>query len=128
MFVATKPSDSVDDEKLGEIKPYIPAKNLVVSRDPSIRNILDNVADASIVHLACQAKQIPSDPMHSFFSVSDGSLEIVEMGKHLLPKARLAILGSCDSALGDEELPNEVLDIGGAMQLAGFRSIVTTIW
>lgn len=52
-------------------------------------------------------------------------LDIIEKG---LAHAELAVLSACHSAAGDRATPDEVLHLTSAMQFAGFRSVVGTLW
>lgn len=119
-------------EELTKIQEYIPSQNLValgtLDTPTSIQAVLDHLSDASIVHFACHGQQFPNDPLKSSLLLTDGNLEISRIIKHPTPNALLAFLSACETAMGDEELPDEVIHIAATMLFAGFRGVVATMW
>ena len=45
-----------------------------------------------------------------------------------IPYGRLAVLSGCETVRGGVELSDEVLTLAAAVQLAGFREVVGTLW
>jgi hypothetical protein len=45
-----------------------------------------------------------------------------------MPNASLAFLSACETAKGDENLPDEVIHLGATLLFAGFRGVVATMW
>ncbi|KAF8121640.1 CHAT domain-containing protein [Boletus edulis] len=41
---------------------------------------------------------------------------------------QFAYLSACHTTVGDEESPDEVIHLASAMQFAGFRSVIGTMW
>lgn len=119
-------------EELVKIQEYIPSKCLVVLGTPetstSIDAVLHHLLDASIVHFACHGRQFPSDPLKSSLLFTDGDLEVSHIINQPTPNAQLAFLSACETAMGDEELPDEVIHIAAAVLFAGFRGVVATMW
>jgi len=44
------------------------------------------------------------------------------------PNASLALLCACETAMGDEDLPDEAMHLGATLLFAGFRVVVATMW
>jgi CHAT domain-containing protein len=40
----------------------------------------------------------------------------------------LAFLSACQTAMGDETTPDEMMHLAAALLFAGFRSVVATMW
>jgi CHAT domain-containing protein len=84
--------------------------------------------DSNWLHLACHGTQSPIEPTKSALLLRDGHLTLEEIiGLHL-PKAEFAFLSACQTTTGDEKLPEEAVHIAGGMLLAGYRSVVATMW
>ncbi|KAI0917787.1 hypothetical protein AcV7_007105 [Taiwanofungus camphoratus] len=140
MFVAIQPEIPNEPrlglphtrEELTAIRGCVPTEGLVTLGTPdaptSVQAVLDQISNASIVHLACHGRQFPNDPLKSSLLLTDGALEVSQIIKQPTPHALLAFLSACETAMGDEELPDEVIHIAATMLFAGFRGVVATMW
>ncbi|KIK35620.1 hypothetical protein CY34DRAFT_16901 [Suillus luteus UH-Slu-Lm8-n1] len=45
-----------------------------------------------------------------------------------IPRAEFAFLSPCHVALGDKEIPDEVIHLAAGLQFSGFKSVVSTLW
>ena len=45
-----------------------------------------------------------------------------------LHNASLAVLSACMTAMGDENLPDEVIHLAATLLFAGFPGVVATMW
>lgn len=90
--------------------------------------VLDAMEDHSWVHLACHAKQNASDPTTSGFYLHDGKLDLTAITKKSLKSAGLAFLSACQTASGDETLPEEAVHLAAGMIAAGYPSVIATMW
>ena len=61
---------------------------------------------------------------------SDSSirLKVFQIMQQPLRDASLAVLSACQTAMGDENLPDEVIHLGATLLFAGFRGVVATMW
>jgi len=66
--------------------------------------------------------------MKSGLQLSDGLLHLSDIIKEPLPNAEFAFLSACQTATGDESLPEEAIHLAAGMLLAGYRSVVGTMW
>ncbi|PVF91494.1 hypothetical protein CPB86DRAFT_878492 [Serendipita vermifera] len=80
------------------------------------------------IHLACHGIQVPDEPTKSALLLEDGHLTLEEIIRLELPHAELAFLSACQTTTGDENLSEEAVHIAGGMLLAGYRSVVATMW
>jgi len=109
------------------IKKLAPHANVIDGDYATCDRVLSSVAQHSWVHFACHGHQ-DIEPFKSHFSLHDGGLHMIDIVQRGLPHAELAVLSACHSAAGDETTPDEVLHLAAAMQFAGFRSVVGTMW
>lgn len=80
------------------------------------------------IHLACHGTQDIEHPTKSAFILADGHLELAEIIKHPLPNAQFAFLSACQTATGDAKLAEEAVHLAAGMLLAGYRSVIATMW
>jgi CHAT domain-containing protein len=90
--------------------------------------ILQLIPEATFLHLACHGIQNAREPLKSGFIMQDKMLEVADLMRLNLPKARLAFLSACETAQGDMERPDEALHLAATMMYAGFKSVVGTMW
>jgi CHAT domain-containing protein len=117
--------------EMEEIKAVVPPEHVTSLGDNqgvTVANVLNNLKDAHILHLACHGHQDQQDPLSSGFDLQDGRLTLGQLMRVKTPQAQLAYLSACDSAGMDESRPDEGLNLVGAMIFAGFKSVVGTMW
>ncbi len=101
---------------------------LLDGKDATCESSLCAMTEHSWVHLACHGKVDEQHPFKSHFRLNSGPLTLLDIARQNLPHAYLAFLSSCHSAEGNRERPDEVLHLAAAVQFAGFRSAVGTLW
>jgi CHAT domain-containing protein len=84
--------------------------------------------ESNWLHLACHGVQKPTEPTKSALLLRDGHLTLEEIIKLRLPRAEFVFLSACQTTTGDEALSEEAVHIAGGMLLAGYRSVVATMW
>ncbi|KAF8594972.1 hypothetical protein BDV93DRAFT_549011 [Ceratobasidium sp. AG-I] len=82
----------------------------------------------SWVHFACHASQNPTSPFQSAFYLHDGNLDLSTIIRKQLKNADLAFLSACQTATGDESISNEALHLAAGMLMAGYKSVIATMW
>ncbi|KAJ1308109.1 hypothetical protein OPQ81_002171 [Rhizoctonia solani] len=90
--------------------------------------VLEAMAENEWVHLACHAHQNVSDPTKSGFFLHNGTLDLVSITQQTFKKKGLAYLSACQTATGDERLPDEAIHLASAMLIAGYSSVIATMW
>ncbi|KAJ7813576.1 CHAT domain-containing protein [Mycena leptocephala] len=95
-----------------------------------------HLRDSSIMHFACHGVQDLQHPLDSGLILSDGRLKVSEImrrpeGKHLSDVKKsmsLAFLSACETAKGDNKVPDEAMHLAATLLFAGFRGAVATMW
>ena len=68
------------------------------------------------VHLACHGLLNRKKPFESAFALRDGHF------------TEFAYLSACHTTVGDEKSLDKMIHLASAMQFAGFRSVIGTMW
>ncbi|KAF8983839.1 CHAT domain-containing protein [Cyathus striatus] len=90
-------------------------------------NLLENMANAHLVHLACHGIASP-DPLDSAIILHDGHLKIDKLIRVPFKNAKLVFLSACQTAKVNPLEADESIHIAAAMLTAGFKSVVATLW
>ncbi|KAL5639610.1 hypothetical protein ACGC1H_006278 [Rhizoctonia solani] len=90
--------------------------------------VLDAMEQHDWVHLACHAHQNVDDPTKSGFYLHDGTLDISAINQRSFKNKGLAFLSACETATGDEKLPDEAIHLASGMLMAGYPSVIATMW
>lgn len=94
----------------------------------TVSDVLQQCPKASIIHLACHGQQNRTDALDSGFLLADGRLTVSALMQLQLQRPLLAFLSACESAMGDMEQPDELIHLAAAMLVAGFPSVIGTMW
>ncbi|CUA73165.1 Putative protein tag-278 [Caenorhabditis elegans] [Rhizoctonia solani] len=89
---------------------------------------LDAMERHDWVHLACHAHQSVGDPTKSGFFLHDGTLDLASIMRRSFKNKGLAFLSACQTAMGDENLPDETVHLASGMLIAGYPSVIATMW
>ncbi|KAJ1299362.1 hypothetical protein OPQ81_003773 [Rhizoctonia solani] len=90
--------------------------------------VLNAMEEHDWVHLACHAHQNVKDPTKSGFFLHDGTLDLASISRRSFKNKGLAFLSACQTATGDEKLPDEAINLASGMLMAGYPSVVATMW
>ncbi|KAJ1307575.1 hypothetical protein OPQ81_001672 [Rhizoctonia solani] len=90
--------------------------------------VLDEMEQHDWVHLACHAHQNVKDPTKSGFFLHDGTLDLASISRRSFKNKGLAFLSACQTATGDEKLPDEAIHLASGMLMAGYPSVIATMW
>lgn len=90
--------------------------------------VLDAMNQHSSIHLACHAIQEISDPTESGFRLHDGMLSLATIIQQSHQRKGLAFLSACQTATGDEKFPDESVHLAAGMRMAGYSSVIATLW
>ncbi|MEU0626036.1 CHAT domain-containing protein [Streptomyces sp. NPDC005989] len=95
-------------------------------------NIIRHLHDTHFAHFACHAISDATDPSRSELLVpghEQSPLSVARLGAVRLDSAQLAFLSACSTALSqDLRLLDESIHLTSALQMAGFRHVVGTLW
>ncbi|KDN33683.1 hypothetical protein RSAG8_13221, partial [Rhizoctonia solani AG-8 WAC10335] len=90
--------------------------------------VLDAMKRHDWVHFACHAHQNVRNAMESGFFLHDGVLDLASINRQSFKRKGLAFLSACQTATGDETLPDEAVHLASGMLMAGFSSVIATMW
>jgi CHAT domain-containing protein len=124
------PNATVETETIKEkiARKVAPPKSWSVTSPLSLANVLVEMEDATVIHLACHGRQDPENPLASAFVLRDGLLTVSHIIQLKLRKAHFAFLAACESACGVREQPDEAIHLGAAMLFMGVKSVIGTLW
>ncbi|KAJ1301891.1 hypothetical protein OPQ81_000731 [Rhizoctonia solani] len=111
-------------EHASNMIPYTQLTN----QQATIEAVLDAMERYDCVHLACHAHQSINDPVKSGFFLHDGTLDLISIMRRSFRNKGLAFLSACQTAMGDKELPNETAHLASSMLIAGYPSVIATMW
>ncbi|KAF8704671.1 TPR-like protein, partial [Rhizoctonia solani] len=118
-------------EELASIKAHTQGKvkySQFVGDQATTGAVLDAMEQHDWVHLACHAHQNIRDPLWSGFFLHDGTLDLSSINKRLFKNKGLAFLSACQTATGDEEVPDEAVHLASGLLMAGYSSVIATLW
>ncbi|PVF92656.1 TPR-like protein [Serendipita vermifera] len=117
-------------QELGYIQRHVAGRGHTVleGQAGTKKRVTRGMQECSWLHLACHGIQVPDEPTKSALLLEDGHLTLEEIIRLELPHAEFAFLSACQTTTGDENLSEEAVHIAGGMLLAGYRSVVATMW
>ncbi|KZV67265.1 hypothetical protein PENSPDRAFT_59599 [Peniophora sp. CONT] len=91
----------------------------------TVRSVMDQY---SWVHLACHGSQHIGDATQSAFHLYDGPLSLSDLKQTAADDAELAFLSACQTAIGNENNPEESVHLAAGMLAVGFKGVVASMW
>ncbi|MFI9454674.1 CHAT domain-containing protein [Amycolatopsis sp. NPDC052450] len=82
----------------------------------------------ALAHFACHGGQNLQQPSTGSLYLWDKPLTVLEVAELDLENAELAYLSACSTAIGGTTLPDEAIHLAAALQLAGYRQVIATLW
>ncbi|KAI0319870.1 CHAT domain-containing protein [Amylostereum chailletii] len=115
--------------EIAAVKECVGDQGLYLDREKATKDsVLEAMAKHSWIHLACHAEQRAGDPTKSAFILHDSRLELLDIMKKSFEHTELAVLSACQTATGDEKLAEEAVHLAAGMLMAGYPSVVATMW
>ncbi|CAE7061676.1 unnamed protein product [Rhizoctonia solani] len=100
----------------------------ILDNEATTSSVLDALEHHDWVHFACHAHQSIRDPTKSGFYLHDGILDLASINRRSFSNKGLAFLSACQTATGDEKLPNEAIHLASGMLMTGYPSVIATMW
>ena len=94
----------------------------------TVDDVTSLLRDFNFIHFACHGLQIQDRPMDSVLYLGNDSLSLARIASLRLGDAEFAFLSACHTAGGSQVLPDEAMHIAAGMQVAGYRTVVGTMW
>ncbi|KAF5340523.1 hypothetical protein D9758_015816 [Tetrapyrgos nigripes] len=101
---------------------------LLTHEAATIKNVTNEMSKYNVVHLACHGIQDSKNPLDSAFILHDGRLKLQDLMSLSLERPELAFLSACQTATGDEKLPEEAVHLAAGMLAVGYPSVIATMW
>jgi hypothetical protein len=118
--------------ELRKIEAHVPNESLTRFGDPqapaSVGIVLSRLPVASIVHLACHNRQGVQKPFDNALVLGDGGLHVRQIMGQRVSAASLAFLSASESAVGNDQFPDEAMHLAASFLFAGFQGVVATMW
>ena len=90
---------------------------------------LSHLPAASVTHFACHGQQDTRNPLESALILEDSRLKVSRIMQQSMPSVSLAFLCACETAMGDETLPDEAISSWCYPVVCWLsRSCVATMW
>jgi CHAT domain-containing protein len=118
-------------KELAYIKAHTQGKveySQLVESQATKEKVLDEMTAHDWVHFACHAHQNVQDPTMSGFFLHDDTLNLASINQRSFKNKGLAFLSACQTATGDEKLPDEAIHLASGMLMAGYTSVIGTMW
>lgn len=92
-----------------------------------VQDIISQLPTASIAHFACHGVQNLHDPLDSALVLNE-RLSVAQLMRLKVPHSSLVYLSACQTAMGDDELRDELMHLAAVFLFAGYSSAVATLW
>ena len=119
------PSTGAELDIVGQRVVGLAAFTRIEGEECCISRVVEELGENDWVHLACPGLPNSQKPFESAFALCDGHFTIHRIIGYDLKNAEFAYLSSSDTTVGDED---EAIHLASAMQFAGFRSVIGTMW
>ena len=129
MVVVTQPKSLPYTRKeLEKIRAHVPVNKLIQLESGTVKEVISHLPTTSIAHFACHGQQNTQNPLQSALILQDGPLMVSQIMKQSMSNATLAFLSACQTAMGVENLPDEMIHLASTLLFAGFPGVVATMW
>jgi len=115
-------------DNIGQLVDGLATFTRIDGEESHISRVVEELGKNNWVHLACHGLPNPKEPFESAFALHDGHFTIQRIIGCNLKNPEFAYLSACHTTVGDEESPDEAIHLASAMQFAGFRSVIGTMW
>ncbi|VDB85611.1 unnamed protein product [Peniophora sp. CBMAI 1063] len=123
------PLPHVRDES-ARVRALMPGPNHTFLEDEqaTLASTLAAVDKHPWVHFACHGSQNAQDPTLSSIELYDKPLTLTDLMRTVSDNAELAFLSACETAVGDQKIPEESAHLAAGMLAVGFKGVVATMW
>ena len=116
-------------EEIEKAAAHVPPEHLhrLIGASATRDAVRTALASHTWAHFACHGRADLSDPSRSALLLWDGQLTVTDIAAQHL-QAELALLCACQTAVGGTVLPDESVHPAAALQSAGYRHVIATLW
>lgn len=114
--------------ELDHIAATVPGARSLVGAEATPEAVLAELGRHRLAHFACHATQDVAEPSRSALHLAGADLSVRRLATLDLTDAELAYLSACRTAGGAVDLADEAINLAAALQLAGYRNVIGTLW
>ncbi|OLF05737.1 hypothetical protein BLA60_35080 [Actinophytocola xinjiangensis] len=114
--------------ELRHISATVPGTLALVGEAATPGAVLEQLRRHRSVHFACHATQDVGEPSRGALHLAGGDLSVRQLAALDLHDAGLAYLSACRTAGGSLDLADEAINVCAALQVAGYRNVIGTLW
>ncbi|GAA2216739.1 CHAT domain-containing protein [Micromonospora olivasterospora] len=108
------------------LRSRFPDATTLTAAAASRAGVMAALTGHSCAHFACHGE--PGAGGRAALFLADAPLTMADIAQLDLDGAHLAVLSACHTAMGTADLPDEAGHLAAALQVAGFRQVVSTLW
>lgn len=121
-----EPLRGVRDEGDAVRKLLGPACTVLEGPAATRRSVGEELTRHTMAHFSCHGRQDLDDPAAGGVLLHDGVLSVADLTG--AQRGEFAFLSACDTAVGSPTLMDEMVTLAAALQYAGWRHVVATLW
>ncbi|VDB91021.1 unnamed protein product [Peniophora sp. CBMAI 1063] len=121
------PYTQEEHKRIGSLFPEA-TFTVLSDQDATRKHVIDAMQQNTWVHLACHGYQDLKNPTQSAFALDDGPLTLFKLMGTIIESSELAFLSARETAVGDENIPEESAHLAAGMLAVGFKGVVATMW
>ncbi len=95
--------------------------------DATVQAFMEEAADASLIHLACHGRFLPSSPLSSGLKFADRWLTVRDL-YGLRVNGPLVVLSACETGMADVGAADELAGLLRGFLAAGASSVISSLW
>ncbi|MFJ6810943.1 CHAT domain-containing protein [Streptomyces anulatus] len=100
----------------------------LINEQATHAEVAERLADHAFIHFACHGAQDLFDPFKNRLLLYDAPLSVSDLARHTAPRAELAFLSACQTAIGGANQPDEAIHLAAGLQFIGYRHVIATLW
>lgn len=120
----------LSEQEVKTIGKFFPGSKVFTGEEATKERFLKEVPGADILHIATHSSLNRQDVNNSYIRLAgkDGDLFLSDIYGIRLKGSSLAVLSSCESALGEENPGREFASLANAFGIAGASSVIASLW
>ncbi|MFG2887373.1 CHAT domain-containing protein [Streptomyces sp. NPDC048297] len=122
-----EPLPQVDDE-LTALRDLFPAVTELRGTEATRQAVREALRGHPWTHLSCHGGQNLGRPSRGGIVLAEGTLTIADLHTDRFGQGEFAFLSACRTAMGGATVPDEVITMASALQYAGWRRVIGTLW
>lgn len=92
-------------------------------------DVTSTMPDFDVLHIACHALSVPTDPRSSgIVLANDRMLTVADLLGSDLSRAKLAVLSACETGVPGTDAPDETIGLTTAIFGAGVDGVISSFW